>query len=183
MSKKVVTGEVRFSFPHLFEPHAFDPAKDTPKYSTMILIPKSDKKTVEKIRAAEETAIAEGIATVWGGKKPKKINSVIKDGDDDADEYPEREGHWFMSVRSNTRPQVVDATVQPIIDASEIYSGMYGRVSINAFAYSHAGNNGVGFGLNNVQKTADGESLAGGTTAEEDFDPIDDFDEDDDDLI
>lgn len=182
MSKKVVTGEVRFSFPHLFEPFAFNEG-DTPKYSTMILIPKSDKKTVDKIRAAEEAAIQDGTATVWKGKKPKKINSVIKDGDDDAEEYPEREGHWFMSVRSNTRPQVVDATVQPIIDASEVYSGMYGRVSINAFAYSHAGNNGVGFGLNNVQKTADGESLAGGSTAEDDFDAIDDFDGEDDDLM
>lgn len=179
MSKKVVTGEVRFSFPHLFEPFAFS-EDDKPKYSTMILIPKSDKKTMDKIRAAEQEAIQDGTATVWKGKKPKKLNSVIKDGDDDADEYPEREGHWYMSVRSNTRPQVVDASVQKIIDPDEVYSGMYGRVSINAFAYSHAGNNGVGFGLNNVQKTADGESLAGGSSAEDDFDSID---EDDDDLI
>ena len=173
MSLKVVTGEVRFSFPHLFEPHAFDPAKDTPKYSVMLLIPKSDTATMKKLKAAEQEAIEKGIATTWGGKKPKKINSVLKDGDDDAEEYPERAGHYVMSVRSLTRPQVVDASVQPILDASEIYSGVYGRVSINAFAYSHAGNNGVGFGLNNVQKTADGESLAGGTTAEEDFDALD----------
>lgn len=174
MSLKVVTGEVRFSFPHLFEPFAFDPTNDKPKYSTMVLIPKSDTATMERIRNAEAEAIEKGISSVWNGKKPKKIKSVIKDGDEDADEYPEREGHWYMSVRSNTRPQVVDASVQPIIDASEVYSGMYGRVSINAFPYSHAGNTGVGFGLNNVQKTADGESLAGGSTAEEDFDALDD---------
>ena len=175
MSKKVVTGEVRFSFPHVFEPNAVE-AGDKPKYSIMILIPKTDKATIQKIRDAEKAAAEEGVSTRWGGKRPKKISSIIKDGDDeeetDLEAYPERAGHLYMNVRSDRRPQVVNASVQPILDSSEIYSGCYGRVSVNAFAYDYMGKKGVSFGLNNVQKTADGESLAGGSTAEDDFDAV-----------
>lgn len=168
MSLKLVTEEVRFSFPHVFEPFAFEDEK--PKYSVMLLIPKTDKKTLKKLKAAEQAAIEKGVGSVWGGKKPKQISTILKDGDDDAEDYPERAGCYYMTVRSNTRPQVVDAAVQPILDASEIYSGVYGRVSINAFPYEYAKKAGVSFGLNNVQKTNDGESLAGGTSADDDFD-------------
>ena len=187
MSLKVVTGEVRLSFPHLFEPFAME-EDEKPKYSVMILIPKKDKKTLKKIERAIEEATQKGIASTWGGKKPKVIATTLKDGDEatdsyDPDDYPERHGHMFMNVRSNTKPHVVDASVNPILDASEIYSGVYGRVSINAFPYKFGGKAGVSFGLNNVQKTQDGESLAGGSTAEEDFDALDDFDDEDDDLV
>ena len=187
MSLKVGTNEVRFSFPHVFEPHAVEEG-DKEKYSIMILIPKSDKATMKKLREAEKAAAEKGVATVWGGKRPKKIASIIKDGDDeeetDLEEYPERAGHYYMNVRTDRKPQVVGPDVQPIMDREEIYSGCYGRVSINAFPYDYAGKKGVSFGLNNVQKTADGESLAGGSSAEDDFDVFEvDEDEDFDALI
>lgn len=189
MSMKVVTGEVRLSFPHLFEPFAMED-DEKPKYSTMILIPKKDKKTLKKIKQAIEEATQKGISSTWGGKKPKVIAATLKDGDEptdtyDPEDYPERAGCMFMNVRSNTKPQVVDASVNAILDASEIYSGVYGRVSINAFPYKFGGKSGISFGLNNVQKTHDGESLAGGTTADEDFDDfeLDDDEDDDDDLF
>ena len=35
---KVTTGEVRFSFPHVFQPHANNPGQEE-KYSVTILIP------------------------------------------------------------------------------------------------------------------------------------------------
>lgn len=179
MSTKVITGKVRLSYVHLFEPTAIT-EEDKPKYSVMLLIPKSDTKTIKALRAAEKAAELAGKAK-WGSKKPK-YNSVIKDGDDDEHEdWPERHGHWLMNVRSVSKPGVVDQDVQPILDASEVYSGCYARASVTAFAYT-AGKGGVSFGLNHIQKLADGESLGGGSRAEEDFDAVE-SDDDDDDLI
>lgn len=173
---KVTTGKVRLSWPHLFEAYSFE--DEDPKYSTMLLIPKSDTKTYQALRDAEDAAKQRGKESVWGGKIPNDLNSIIKDGDEVADDYPERAGHWYMAVRSKNRPGVVDRDVQPITDQSEIYSGVYARVSISAFPYKFGGTRGVSFGLNNVQKIADGESLGGATRAEEDFDALDEEDED-----
>lgn len=175
-STKVTTGKVRLSWPHLFEAYAFE--DEDPKFSTMLLIPKSDTKTYDALRAAEEAAKERGKQTKWGGKVPKSLTSIIKDGDEYSDDYPERAGHWFMAVRSKTRPGVVDKDVQPITDQSEIYSGVFARVSLSAFPFKFGGTSGVSFGLGNVQKLADGESLGGATRAEEDFDALDDEDDD-----
>ena len=177
-STRVITGRVRLSFPHLFEPFAFEEG-DKPKYSTMVLIPKSDKATMDKIRAAEEAAKAKGKESVWGGKIPSEVASVIKDGDEVSDDFPERAGHWYFTIRTNTKPGVVDQSLNPVVDASDVYSGVYARVSMSAFPYKYGGSKGVSFGLSNVQKIADGESLGGSRRAEEEFDAV----EDDDDLI
>ena len=54
----------------------------------------------------------------------------------------------------------------------DIYSGMYARVTLNFFAFNSNGNKGIGCGLGNVLKTRDGEPLAGGATAAQDFEGI-----------
>jgi len=183
MALRVTTGKVRLSFPRLFEPHSTNP-NDAPKYSTMIMIPKSDKETMKQLRAAEQEAAAEGKA--WGGRAPKKWESIIHDGDDDdLDRYPEREGCWIMSVRSSAdyKPQIVDRNVQEILDRSAVYSGVYARVSITAFTFDFQGKKGVSFGLNNVQILGGGENLSGvSAPASADFEELDD-DDDDDDLV
>ena len=171
MSTKVVTGKCRLSYVHVFEKFAVN-EDDDPRYSVMLLVPKSDTKTVEALRAAEAEAKDQGKSSKWGGKIPANLKpSIIRDGDDYADEYPERAGHWFMTVSSQQKPGVVDADVQPILDSTEIYSGCYARASLNAFPYKGK-SNGVSFGLNHLQKIADGEPLGGRTRAEDDFDAI-----------
>lgn len=170
---KVVTGEVRLSYVHLFEKYAYDEKQD-PKYSVTLLIPKSDTKTIEALRAAEAEATEYGRSNKWGGKVPKDLKpSIIKDGDEDADDYPERRGHWMMTVRSDNKPGVVDANVQPVMDSNEVYSGCYARASLNAFAYKSPVSKGVSFGLNHVQKLRDGEPLGNVTRPEDDFDVVD----------
>lgn len=181
---KVVTGKVRLSYVHLFEPFSQNP--DQPeKYSCVILIPKSDKKTLNAIKKAQAAAAEAGKARVFNGKVPANLKTTLHDGDEDGDleRNPEYEGHYFMSVNSKTKPGIVDKNVNPILDSSEVYSGCFARVSINAFAYNTQGNRGVSFGLNHVQKLADGDYLGGRTRAEDDFEAIDDEDEDDDGLI
>lgn len=182
---KVITGEVRLSYVHLFEPYAQNEDQD-PKYSCAILIPKSDKATLKRIRRAIEAATEQGKTSRWNGKIPPNLKTTLRDGDEEADleRNPEYAGHFFMNVNSTNRPGVVDRNVQTIIDSTEVYSGCYARVSINAFPYSVSGNKGVSFGLNHVQKLRDGDFLGGRSRAEDDFDAVDDdYDDDDDEVI
>jgi hypothetical protein len=180
---KVVTGEVRLSYAHLFEPYAQKADQDK-KYSCVILIPKTDKATLRKIKSAQAAA-AEAGAAKFGGKVPGNLKTTLHDGDTEADleRNPEYEGHYYMSVSSKTKPGIVDRNVQEILDSSEVYSGCFARVSINAFAYNTNGNRGISFGLNHVQKTRDGDFLGGRTRAEDDFEALEDADSDDDDLL
>ena len=53
---------------------------------------------------------------------------------------------------------------------------MYGRASINFYAFNSNGNRGIACGLNNLQKIRDGKPLGGKASAESDFDTDDDDD-------
>ncbi len=175
MKTKVITGKVRFSYAHVFEPHALEEGQ-TPKYGVSILIDKKDKKTLKKIKDAIEAAKEEGKAK-FGGKIPKNLKTPLRDGDEEREDSPEYEGKMFINANSNRKPGVVYKNLEDIIDRDEFYSGCYGRASINFYAFNTAGNKGIACGLNNLQKLEDGERLSGGPTAEEDFG---DFDDDDD---
>lgn len=178
---KVVTGKVRLSYVHVFEPHSNDPDQQA-KYSCVLLIPKTDTVTIQRLRDAQQAALLAGKEKTFKGSIPKAWKDTIHDGDEDADleRNPEYEGHVYLSVSSKQKPGIVDRAKQPIEDTTEVYSGCYARVSLNAFAFNTSGNKGVSFGLNHVQKLADGDFLGGRTRAEDDFDDLDD---DEDDLI
>lgn len=181
---KVITGEVRLSYVHLFQPYA-QKEDDDKKYSVMLLIPKSDKKTLKKLRAAEKVALENGRSTKFKGKIPANPSSIIHDCDeeDDLEEHPEREGHYRMSVSSTEAPGVVDRRTQPILDSTEVYSGCYAYASVNAFPYNTNGNKGVSFGLNHIMKVADGDPLGGRSRAEDDFADVEFEDDEDEGLI
>lgn len=172
MSTKVITGPVRLSYAHLLEPSSSFEGQE-PKFSTVILIPKDDTETLDKIRAAQKQALEDGKNTKFNGKIPTGWKNTLRDGDTDADldKNPEYAGHYFMSVSAaaSRRPGIVDEQLQPVMDPDQVYSGVYARVSINAFAFNRSGNRGVSFGLNNVMVLGRGERLAGGSTAEQDF--------------
>ena len=167
---RVVTGEVRASYVNVFKPRMNDlSGKD--EYSMTLLIPKSDKKTIADLKAAGAAAKE----VKWGGKVPKGVKFPIHDGDGEkpngGDYGEECADHWVLNVRSNYKPGVVDANVQPIMDQSEFQSGDYCRVSLNAFAYDNK-RKGVGFGLNNIQVLRKGDPLGGHSDASSDFDTI-----------
>ena len=178
---KVVTGLVRFSYCNIFRSRVFTEGQDA-KYSICLLIPKKDKKTLDKIQEAMDAAIEDGIASKWGGKTPKNLHLPLRDGDEErADEAPEYEGMMFLNANSTSKPGIVDADRNEILDPDEVYSGCWGRASINFFPYDNHGNRGVGVGLNNIQKIKDGERLGGArASAEKDFD--DDFEDTDEDF-
>lgn len=167
---KVVTGKVRFSYLNVFQPRAAQPGQE-PKYSVCLLIRKDDEATLKKIKAGIQAAAEAGKAQ-WGGKVPAGLKLPLRDGDAERDSA-EYKGHWFINCNSKQKPGVVDASLNPILDASEIVSGDYGRASINFFPYANSGNRGVGAGLQNLQKLADGEPLSGRSRAEDDFSAAD----------
>ena len=177
---QITTGKVRFSYNNLFTPRAAQEGAQE-KYSTTLLIPKTDKATVKKIRAAIEEAIQEGIASKWGGKKPGNLKLPLRDGDDErADEAPEYEGMFFLNANSTQKPGIVDKDLNEILDPDEVYSGSWGRASINFYPFNTNGNKGVGVGLNNIQKLKDDERLgAARASAETDFGDGYEDDEDD----
>lgn len=173
---RVVTGKVRFSFVNVFEAKAFGEGQE-PKYSVMLLIPKSDIGTVNRIKAAIDAAAQKGLSTKFGGRLPAILKTTFKDADKDMDQdgmiFAEKwdytKNHYIINVSTKNQPQIVDEHLNPIINPIEFYSGCYGRASINFFAYNNNGNKGISAGLNNLQKLEDGEPLGSITTAEQDF--------------
>lgn len=164
---RVTTDKVRLSYVHLFKPFAKEQGQE-PKFSVTILLPKSDTATKSRIDAAIEAAKQKGTMDKWNGVCPPIVDTPIHDGDGvrrDGTPYgPECKGHWVFTATSRAdRPiEVVDANLNPIIDQTQIYSGIYGRVSVNFAAYYNNGNKGIGCYLGPVQKLSDGEVLGGG---------------------
>lgn len=176
---KVITGvKTRWSYVNAWEPKSINGG--TPKYSVSLIIPKSDTKTIEKIQAAIQAAYDEGQGKLKGNGKSVPALSVLKTPLRDGDaERPDDEAYadsYFINANSSTAPGIVDADRQPILDRSEVYSGVYGRASINFYAFNSNGNKGIACGLNNLQKIKDGEPLGGKSRAEDDFDTEEDDD-------
>lgn len=168
----VTTGQVRLSFVHLFQPYANQPGQE-PKYSTTILIPKSDGATMQRINAAIQAAIQKGVSGIWAGARPAQPKTPIWDGDgarQNGEAFGEEcKGHWVLTASSKQQQSIVDANMNPIINQTEVYSGMFGRVNLNFFPFSNSGNRGIGAGLGPIQKLADGEPLGGRVSAEQAF--------------
>ena len=170
-----VTGRVRLSYVHLNQPRAPMNGVGEAKFSVTVLVPKTDVKTKAAIDSAIQAAIQNGISRSWNGVKPPNVPHPMYDGDGlrpNGEAFgPECKGHWVFtaSAKADRRPRVVDLNIQDIIDPNEIYSGIYGRVGVDAYPYNASGKRGIAFGLTNVQKLSDGEPLGSVTTAEDDF--------------
>ena len=161
MADNLITPEFRAAFISVFRATAMknaDGSTSKPKYSIRACFPpKADLSALKK----EANAAA---VDKWGDKIPKTLRSpfrlneeleapIIGIGDD-----------WTImsfSANEDRRPGIVDAKLQDIIDDAEVYSGARYRAQIRAFAYENAGNKGVSFGLQNVQKLRDDDPLGG----------------------
>ena len=180
---KVVTGKhTVFSYLNIVEPKA-PMGGGTPKYSVSLIIPKSDTVTLAKIRAAIRAAYDEGQSRLRGSGKSvpdlADIKTPLRDGDKERKGDEAYANAYFLNANSTTKPGVVDADLNPILDTSELYSGIIGRASVNFYAFNSNGNKGIACGLNNLQKLSDGTPLGGRSRAEDDFADLDDEDEDD----
>jgi len=176
MSTQFTTGVVRASYVNVFQPRKDDDGNEY--FSMQLIIPKSDKQTLSKIQAAHKAAVAKK----WGTKTPRNLYSTLRDGDeynsdleaDGKSPRPELKNHYFVNVKTNTPPGVVDRQVQAILDPREFVSGDYCIAQLNAAGYDHSGNKGVSYYLNHVQVIRKGEPLGGQGRAEDAFEAYED---------
>ena len=175
---KVITGKVRFSYAHVWEPVANEEGGKA-KYSVALLIPKSDKKTVAAIHAAVEAAKQQGKVSKFGGKIPANLKLPLRDGDEERPDDEVYANNYFVNASAATKPGIVDRNRNAIMDKDEFYSGCYGVASVNFYPFTMSGNKGVACGLNNLMKLADGEPLGRRLSAEDDFAEINIDDESD----
>ena len=169
---KVITGvKTRWSYANVWQAKSINGG--TPKYSVSLIIPKSDAKTVEAVKNAIQAAYEEGQSKLKGSGKSvpalTAIKTPLRDGDAERPDDEAYKDSYFINANSTTAPGIVDAACNPIIEHSEVYSGVYGRASINFYAFNSNGNRGIACGLNHLQKIADGEPLGGRSRAEDDF--------------
>ena len=176
---KVITEpQTRWSFCNVWEAKSINGG--TPKYSVSLIIPKSDTVTVDKINAAIQAAYTEGESKLKGnGRSVPPLSSIktpLRDGDMERPDDEAYKNSYFINANSAAAPGIVDADRNVILERSEVYSGVYGRASINLYAFNSNGNKGIACGLNNLQKIRDGEPLGGKSRAEDDFATDDDDD-------
>ena len=176
---KVITGvNTRWCYANVWDAKSINGG--APKFSVSLIIPKSDTVTVNKIKAAIQAAYEEGESKLKGNGKfvpaLDTIKTPLRDGDKERPGDDAYKGCYFINANSATAPGIVDADRNPIMDRSEVYSGVYGRASINLYAFNSNGNRGIACGLNNLQKIRDGEPLGGKPRAEDDFNTADDDD-------
>jgi hypothetical protein len=169
---KVITGpDTRWSYANVWEAKSINGG--TPKFSVSLIIPKSDTKTIAKIKAAIEAAYHDGESKLKGNGKSvpplSAIKTPLRDGDIERPDDPAYANAYFINANSATAPGIVDTNLNPILTRSEVYSGVYGRASITFYAFNSNGNKGIACGLNNLQKVRDGEPLGGKASAESDF--------------
>ena len=162
----------RISFANIWEPKSINGSEE--KYSVSCIIPKSDTKTIARIKAAIEAAREAGKSKRWGGKIPPNLKLPIRDGDIDRPDDDAYANSFFINASSKDAPQIVDRKVQPILDPMECGSGDYCNVSVNFYAFNANGNRGVAAGLGNVQLIKNGERLAGKSSAASDFTAVED---------
>ena len=181
MSIKVVTGpNTLFSFVNIFQPKSINGSD--PKYSMQVRIPKDDRKTIAKIENAMKQAYEEGAAKLKGNSKSvpayETLKKPLRDGETEFPDDESYKGYFFINANNSQKPGVVDGDCNPILDPSEVYSGCFGRVSMNFFAFNNNGNKGIAASINNVQKLRDGTPLSGHSRPEDDFGGEEDDDDD-----
>lgn len=169
VNARVVLQDVILSFPRLFQ------ADEKGKFSVSLVL----------LTATEVKKLADAALTVAKSVYGEKASAMLASGelkcslrtqewDVKKKGYDKVSGIAFVNARSNQRPGVVDSGLNKVVDAEEVYAGRHANASVTAFYYPpNEGNDGIGFGINNVQLTKHGERLDTRIEAEDEFAPID----------
>jgi len=172
LKTNMITSEGTFNWVFIDKPkeNSVDPSKPA-LYSITFLMDKKDPKVIEKIKQME-SCISDALVKRFGEKKPAKFYNPIKDGDTETDSEgkPRYPGQWYFEAKNATKPGLVNADREPILEQEAVWSGCKGRCSIGFVAYDVASKKGVTIYLNNVQLTDNSApKLMGKRSAEMDF--------------
>lgn len=133
-----------------------------------------------------QQAAEKAVIDKWGADKskwPARLRTPFRNQSEKAKRDAQGEltfppghedGGIFVNIKTSKKPAVVDESVQPITDLEQqkFYAGCWAIAAVNAYAYDNKGNAGVAFGLESLQKVADGDPLGGRTAPEDVFAPI-----------
>ena len=200
--KRLITPIGRFTYPNLFKPRVNpkNPA-GKPKYSCGLLVRVADtpesKAAGEKSvgESAEWKAIQDEVKRIFaealGPTWAERIKDKKSDGSPmfripfrrgDAAEFKTPDGKGYkdgygpgiivISANSDYAPGVIDRDKSIIVNPNDVQGGYYGRLQIHAYFYNNSGNQGVTFGLDNVQKDRDGVPFGNRANAADAFDAI-----------
>lgn len=166
-SFKVILGPGRFSYPNIFKPQTKDDGSE--RYSVAFLMPPATD--LAPLKLALKKAMADKFGadeSKWprGARKPEDVIVPAEE------KYGKQfEGWHVINASSATKPGVVDRDKEFVTDASEMYPGRWGKISVAAFGYSNK-TRGVTLGLNNCQILKHDEPLAGKPRASDEFDAV-----------
>lgn len=148
-NEKALTPEFVLLYPNVFEPRAYEGG--TPKYSVTAVFPKETDLTSLKNLAR---------SVVPPGKEKGTKNPFREATEEQIEKWGEvfRDA-VFIRLSTTRAPVVVDSQKNTITDPEEMYSGAKCRAAIHAYFYERTGNKGVNFGLDAIQKLADGDRL------------------------
>lgn len=173
-NENLITPEFRAAFISVFKATSMKNADGTvnkPKYSIRAAFPPASK--LDALKKEAEAVAREK----WGDKIPKTLRSPFRANGDLENPVTGIGEDWIImtfSANEDRRPGIVDAKLQDIIDDANVYSGAWYRAQVRAFAYENAGNKGVSFGLQNVQKLRDDDPIGSGRIpANKAFEPVD----------
>ncbi len=175
---RVTTPKFRVSFPAVFTAKSYKGGAEL--FSLVMLF---DKKLKAEGKLSDMIKLIKAAAMEKWGEIPAEVLDMKKDtcpfNDGDDKSYSGYEGTYTARAASQYPPAIVDTgnatkniKPQAILDKTEIYAGCYARASVTAFAWEAAGKKGISFGLQNVQKLADGEPFSGRSDPLEDFEAI-----------
>lgn len=170
----IVLKNVRLSYTHLDKPYTGPTGAQEPKYTTTILVPKSDPKNKQMIGTAIAAATQRALEK-YGRGFPTQPKVSVHDGDGvrPSDNQPfgdECKGMWVFTASSKQQPDIRDEYGNKLLDMSQIYSGVWAHVGVTFFGYNAPQNKGIGVGIETVMKARDDEPLGGGrASADDDF--------------
>jgi hypothetical protein len=171
--ENLITPHFRAAFISLFRATSMknaDGSDSSPKYSIRAAFPPTAK--LEGLEKEARAAATEK----WGDKIPKNLRNPFRLNEELDNPVVGIGNDWIIvsfSANADRRPGIVDAKNQDIIDEAEVYSGAWYRAQVRAYAYDKAGNKGVAFGLQNVQKLRNDDPIGNGRIpASKAFEPI-----------
>ena len=140
MPVKVLIAGGIISYPNLFVARS-PKGSTTPRFGATIIMPENyDWSEIQQ-------AVATVTAEKWGANPPNNLKSQIKV----VDEGPYK-GRYSISTTASAehQPTAVDQSLQPIMNAADIFAGCICNFQVSVFAYD-TGSSGVSMGLNMVQ--------------------------------
>jgi hypothetical protein len=187
---RLILRDAILSYPNLFAPRAAEEGGKA-KYSAAFIFPdpaalteykkaalaKAQERWGDKLKGAKirtlETQHGPATFLVAGSLRirlPWQDNAEVVESKG----YPE--GSVFINARSESKPGIVGIVPgpnnkpQPVADEALVYPGVIVNVSVDLYAYSTSGNNGIAAGLGNVQVVRDGDRLDSRVNAADEFD-------------